>query len=207
MVGPLQGFGPLWQKTFWVRLSGANVSPQEVSKTWREKFPRFWPKGNFFYPSLTGIEPGEVALIDSSLPGGINLSTGVMVIYVDQESFAYITPEGHPVASIITMSAHEKDGVTVAQVQELMRANDPIYEIVGRLAGFKRQEHIWHHTLESLARHFGVRGQAQMVATCVDSKFQWRETKNVWHNAMIRSGVYSLTLPLRWALRLGRTKG
>ena len=34
LVGPLQGFGQLWQKTFRVRLSGATVTPSEVIKTW-----------------------------------------------------------------------------------------------------------------------------------------------------------------------------
>ena len=38
-VSPLQGFGKMWQKTFKVRLDGADVSPPEVVETWRERFP------------------------------------------------------------------------------------------------------------------------------------------------------------------------
>jgi hypothetical protein len=41
LVGPLQGFGQLWQKTFRVRLSGTSVTPSEVIKTWKENFPNF----------------------------------------------------------------------------------------------------------------------------------------------------------------------
>src|SRR5512143_1407937 len=57
LTGPLQGFGQLWQKTYKIRLSGSQVSPQEVIKVWKQEFPTFWPKGNNFYGPLTGIKP------------------------------------------------------------------------------------------------------------------------------------------------------
>ena len=34
-VGPLQGFGQMWQKTYRVSLVGADVTPVEVIKTWK----------------------------------------------------------------------------------------------------------------------------------------------------------------------------
>ena len=37
VVGPLQGFGQLWQKTYKVQLSGADVKPTEVIKEWKAK--------------------------------------------------------------------------------------------------------------------------------------------------------------------------
>lgn len=39
VMGPLQGFGQLWQKTYRAELSGADVTPAEVVKIWKEKFP------------------------------------------------------------------------------------------------------------------------------------------------------------------------
>ena len=33
---------------------------------------------------------------------------------------------------------------------------------------------------------------------CVDPKLQWREYKNVWHNAGIRPAIRMMTAPLRW---------
>ena len=48
LVGPLQGFGQLWQKTFRVRLSGTAVTPAEVIGIWKEQFPTFWPKWGSF---------------------------------------------------------------------------------------------------------------------------------------------------------------
>jgi hypothetical protein len=38
-VGALQGFGQLWQKTYRVRLTGAEVTPEEVVQVWKERFP------------------------------------------------------------------------------------------------------------------------------------------------------------------------
>jgi len=53
----------MWQKTYRVRLSGAQVTPSDVIKTWKERFPAFWPRGNRFYAPLTGIAPGEVVAL------------------------------------------------------------------------------------------------------------------------------------------------
>ena len=44
VVGPLQGFGPLWQKTYRVRMSGVEVTPSEVVKVWKNAIIR-----SFFY--------------------------------------------------------------------------------------------------------------------------------------------------------------
>jgi hypothetical protein len=206
LTGPLQGFGQLWQKTYRVRLSGTNVSPAEVIKVWKEKFPDFWPKGNRFFGPLTGIKPGEVAVLNLAGPGGVTgpggmplISTGVMVIYADDESFSFMTPQGHMFAAMITFSAYEEDECTVAQVQALVRANDPIYELSFRIGvGHRTEDQFWHSTLEALAAHFGVQGIVNQNVTCVDSRVQWSQAKNVWHNAAIRTGIYILTAPVRW---------
>jgi hypothetical protein len=51
-VGALQGFGQLWQKTYRVRLTGADVRPEEVVKVWKEHFPEFQPPNSRFHPSM-----------------------------------------------------------------------------------------------------------------------------------------------------------
>ena len=155
VVGLLQGFGKMWQKSYSVRLSGASATPSEVIKAWKENFADFWPEGNRFYAPLTGIAPGEVATINIQ-PGGMKLSTGVMVIYADDESFTVMTPEGHVFSGWITFSAHETEGSTVAKVQLLVRANDPIYEIGFRMGGSGAEDKFWTHTLKSLAQYFDV---------------------------------------------------
>ncbi|MFN8487242.1 MAG: hypothetical protein U0350_06590 [Caldilineaceae bacterium] len=200
LQGPLNGFGQLWQKTYKVRLSGTTVKPTEVIQLWKKAFPTFWPKGNDFYAPLTCIEPGEVAVLNLAAPGGMKLSTGVMVVYADDLSFAFMTPEGHMFASIITFSAYEEGGVTVAQVQPLLRASDPFYELGCRLGVvFRIEDRFWHATLKNLVATFGVRGLVQQSVTCVDPRVQWSEAKNIWHNAAIRSGLY---LPVRLVRKL-----
>jgi len=196
-VGPLQGFGKMWQKTYRVRLPGAEVSPAGVIKTWKENYKDFWPEGNMFYAPLAGITPGEVALISGSLPGGVKLSTGVMVLYSDDESFSLMTPQGHPFSGWITFSSFEDEDATVAQAQVLMRANDPLYEMGLRMGGHKMEDQMWQQTLANLAKHFGVYEPVETNVVCVDPRLQWRAYKNVWHNAGIRSALYMMTAPLR----------
>ena len=196
VVGPLQGFGPMWQKTYSMPLVGAQVTPAEVIQNWKANFPRFWPKGNRFYPSLTGIAPGEVALLRLSV-GGMPLSTGVMVLYADEESFTLMTPEGHAFAGWITFSAYEQDGATVAQAQVLMRANDPLYEIGMTFGGHAKEDRFWAQTLTALGTRLGVPDpQVETRSTCVDSHRQWRNARNIWHSAMLRSTLQTVAAPL-----------
>lgn len=197
VVGPLQGFGPMWQKTYRMDLGSARFTPAEIIQVWKENFPSFWPAGNAFYAPLMGIAPGEVALINSSLPGGMPLSTGVMVLYADDESFTLMTTQGHPFSGWVTFSAQSEGDHTVVQAQLLMRANDPIYEIGMRLGGHKQEDRLWQHTLRSLGGHVGVVADVETQVMCVDPKMQWRNYRNVWQNAGARSTLYMMTSPIR----------
>ena len=192
LSGLTHGFGQLWQKTYKVRLSGIQVSPQEVIRTWKTNFPSFWPQGNNLYVPLTGIQPGEIGLINLSAPGGLKLSTGIMVIYADEESFSFMTPEGHMFAGMITFSAFEEDNGTFAQVQALIRANDPVYEMSFRMGfGHKSEDEFWLATLKNLATYLGVGNpQPSQTNSLIDPRMQWAEWRNVWNNAGIRSGLY-----------------
>jgi hypothetical protein len=200
VVGPLQGFGQLWQKTYRVRLHGAQVTPAEVVAAWKLDFPKFQPPENRFFPSVAGVKPGEVVLINAQTPGGM-VSTGVLVMYADDESFTLMTPQGHPESGWVTFSAYEQDGCTVVQVQSIARANDPFYELMFRVMGAKEQERIWRHVVTSLAAHFGVTTEVEFAKTCVDPRIQWRRTRNIWHNAAIRTTIHKMSAPVRWIRR------
>ena len=197
-VGPLQGFGKMWQKTYTVRLEGADVAPAGVVQAWKENFPRFWPRANRFYAPRSGIVPGGVALLGSGVWGSRWFSTGVMVLYADEESFAYMTPEGHPFSGWITFSAYsDEDGTTVAQAQLLIRANDPIYELMMPLGLHRMEDRTWQHTLRSLAAYFGASGEVRTRVVCVDPRRQWRNYANVRYNALILSALHAVAAPLR----------
>ena len=128
--------------------------------SWRERFADVLAEGNDFYPPLTGLEPGEVALIKAAGPGGLKFKTGVMVLYADDVSFTLMTPEGHMFAGWITFSPHEEDGVTVAQAQVLMRAQDPLAELGLAFGGHRQENRFWEQTLANLAAHLGVEADA-----------------------------------------------
>ena len=196
-TSPIQGFGKMWQKTYKVSL-GKRVSPQELIATWKQNFPTFWPPKNFFYGPLTGIAPGEVAVLNLAMPGKLKLSTGVLVLYADDESFTLMTPEGHMFAGWITFSGFEDaSGETVAQVQVLIRASDPIYELGFTFGGHSKEDRFWHETLTNLAGHFGMEAKVEMDMVCVDKKRQWKRAKNVWQNSAMRSGLYMAGAPFR----------
>lgn len=199
VTSPIQGFGKMWQKTYRVSLDGVEVEPAEVIARWKADFQSFWPPGSSFYAPITGIAPGEVALLNLTMPGRLKLSTGVLVMFADEESFTLMTPQGHMFAGWITFSSHaEPDGPTVAQAQVLMRANDPLYEIGLTLGGHKKEDRFWAHTLTALAAAFSdTPGGFTMTTTCVDKKRQWSKMGNIWHNAAIRSSLYALGAPFR----------
>ena len=197
LLSPIQGFGKMWQKTYKVPLRGIETTPEAVIAAWRDDFPSFWPKGNDFYPPLTGLEPGEVALIKAAGPGGMKFKTGVMVLYSDDVSFTLMTPEGHMFAGWITFSAHDEDGVTVAQTQVLMRAQDPLTELGLTLGGHRKEDAFWLSTLTGVASRFGSAAQPEAKVVCIDKRRQWRRAGNVRHNVGFRSGVHSVTSPLR----------
>jgi len=213
LAGPLRGFGQLWQKTYSIRLSKADLTPQQVVATWRERFPRYWPKGNRFYGPQAGIASGSVAVLNLAGPGGITapggrplVSTGILVIYTDDESFSFMTPEGHMFGGMITFSAFEDEGI-VAQIQALIRANDPLYELGLRLGIIhKSEDDFWHKTLQNLAADFGEQVDVKQVNLIIDPGVQWSQAGNIWQNAAIRTGIYLVMTPLRWAGGLLRKK-
>lgn len=184
-MGPLQGFGRLWQKTYEVRIDGP--TPETVIATWKENFGKFWYPSNKFYAPAGGIAPGEVAVIGGGR-GPTKVTTGVRVIYADERSWSYMTPEGHPWAAIITFSAYDgEDGATVARVHLMVRANDPLYEMSFKVYTSRLEDKIWTHTLTQLAAHFGSDEPVSMTVNLVDKRRQWNQIGNIWKNSAIRT--------------------
>jgi hypothetical protein len=114
-----------------------------------------------------------------------------------------MTPEGHMFAAFITFSAYDDEGVTVVQIQALVRASDPIIEMTFRMGfGHRQEDAFWLDTLRNLAARFDSKDQQPTLdAVCVDKKVQWSEAGNIWHSAAIRSMVY---MPVYFTKRLFR---
>jgi hypothetical protein len=202
--GPIQGFGQMWQKTFKVRLTGVDLDPEAVVAHWKAGFPTFWPKGAAFYAPLAGIAPGEVALLEvAPVPGSpVKMSTGVMVIYADRESFTFMTPEGHALSAWITFSAFRDGETTVAQAQALERTSDPFIELSYIFGANRANDRFWERTLENLASSLGVASPVvESEKLCVDRRRQWRYVRNLRHSAAVNMAVGTVTAPARWMRR------
>jgi len=204
VAGPVQGFGQMWQKTFAIRVPADEHPPEAVVAHWKQGFPTFWPGGARFYAPLSGIAPGEVALLEvSPVPGSpVKMSTGVMVIYADRESFTFMTPEGHALSAWITFSAWRDGDETVAQAQALERTADPLIELSYLFGANRANDRFWEQTLANLARSLGVAEPVVEVRkVCVDRRRQWRYAGNVRHSAAVNMAVGTVTAPVRWFRR------
>ncbi len=190
LTGPQQGFGPLWQKTYKVTLPGQ--TPEHVISEWKANYGSFWPKMSKFNAPLAGIKPGEVG----NIKGMQVMSTGVMVLYADDTSFCFMTPEGHPFAGWITFSAFREEAAdTVAQVQLLIRPSDPLWDVSFLFGVGKGEDWMWQHTLRALAGHFGVTGQVDTHLVKVDGKRLWANAGNLRKNAMLGSLAHAVKRP------------
>ena len=98
---------------------------------------------------------------------------------------------------MITFSAFDDGGVVVAQVQGLIRAQDPMYEVGMMLGGKGAEDRMWLHVLRQLASHFGVEARATVQRVVVDKKRQWEHWRNIKKNAAIRSGIHMAGAPMR----------
>jgi hypothetical protein len=195
-TGPLQGFGRLWQRTYRVALD-TDADPTDVIRVWKDRYGQFWPRTARFDPPLAGILPGEIGLITDTT-GPVRLSTGVLVLYADDTSFTYMTPEGHPFAGWITFSAHRDSEATIAQVQVLIRPSDPIFEVAYGLLGMSRfEDRMWQHTLRALAAYFGTQAEPAVDVVCVDRRRQWRNARNVRWNAALRTLAHGFGATLK----------
>ncbi len=192
VIGQLQGFGPMWEKTYWLNIRKPGIKKEDVILAMQEHFVEFQPPENSFYPTSRGLAPGEIIFIDSRTPGGI-VSTGVMVLYMDDTDFTFITPQGHPEAGWITFSVSEREDSVYAQIQGLVRSSDPFFEIAFTIAGSKFQETIWKHVLSSLAKYLEVEDNVQMKKYSPATDLQWGRFQNIWYNAQLRSLPLNIT--------------
>lgn len=196
VLGPLQGFGPTWEKQYLLTVKTSTVKPDEIITALKQHFPEFQPAINRFYPTANGIAPGEIVLIDSRTPGGV-VSTGVLVLYADDTSFSLMTPQGHPEAGWVTFSARQNKQSIEVKIRGVASASDPFFEMAFRIAGSKLQESIWTHVLSSLARHLEVDDNVTKKKFIIDSRLNWANAGNLWYNAQLRSLPYNITYYLR----------
>ena len=144
--------------------------------------------------------PGEVALLDvAPMPGSpIKLSTGMMVLYADDKSFTFMTPEGHALSAWITFSSPLDGDVTVVQVQALERTSDPLDELMHMLGANRMLTAFWRETLINVALAMGATDPTVIIeVVCIDKRRQWRHAGNIRNSATLRTARRTLTAPVR----------
>jgi hypothetical protein len=144
------------------------------------------------------VSPGDVALLNVKKTGVPVVSTGVLVLYADDESFSFISPEGHMFVGMITFSAHRSETDTVAQIQLFIRAGDPLYELMMFFGGHRLEDNQWRSTLRSLAAFFGVDASPDMTRVLIDGRRQWRHFGDLRRSAALRSLGYAFTRMRVW---------
>jgi hypothetical protein len=201
VTGPDAGFGQLWRKTYRIPFRDSSATAREIIATWKRRFPDFWPPGNDFFAPLRGIQPGEMAVIKVDMPGPAQLTTGVYVLHADDVSFSLLTPKGHMFAGKIDFRAKDSSDGAIVEVEILLRANDPLYEIGLKLGGAKHEDEFWEQTLQRLGAAFGVSAPVSTTIELVDKHRKWANIGNIRYNDGIRSGFRGVTRPMRWGLR------
>ncbi len=215
-TGPLAGFGQLWQKRYQITLPQTSMTPRQIVQTWKKEFPKYWPKGNYYFGPTDEITPGQVSILHLAGLGGLNypgklpfIATGVLVIYADEDSFAFLSVEGHTLAGMITFTAYKDlEEATVIQMRVLGRASDPLYELIFRLGlGHAMEDAFWLKSLKNMATCFGASGKPESPIEYLDRRVQWSKTKNIWKNAAAGSMLYMLMSPFRWLGSLKKVNG
>lgn len=148
------------------------------------------------YGSSTGIKAGDSVLLNVGVGRFLLWSTGIKVIFDDDTSFTFTTPEGHSFAGWITFSATPTESGLHVLIDVLIRASDPLYELLMAFGGHRGEDWQWRMVLRNLARRVGVEKVRPRVSyECVDRRRQWRQWRNVRGNAAVRTFAYVLTHP------------
>ena len=203
---PFSGFGPLWQRTYRVALPGVDLSPSQVMAAWKENFSAFWPEGNDLLIPGSTLQPGMPAVIHLSLPGGMKIFTGALIMHANADSLSLMTLQGHMFCGWITFSSFVEAGTLFVQTQALLRPSDALFDLSFRLGfGAHAEDAFWHASLLNLAAHFGVKGEVRQTNLLLDKHMQLKHFGNLWYNAGIRSVLYLVTHPFA-ARKLARRR-
>jgi hypothetical protein len=165
--GPARGFGRMWEKTYTMTLEG--ISPTAAIAPWQDSFP--WPVYR-------------------------RRDRGVAVLHADADSVTVSTLPAEPLAGWITVRTEDAGPLTDVRVHALMRARDPLSELAFVLGGHRRQDRFWVTALTALAAELGLPEPAVVICgVCLDSRHQWRNTRNVCHGPVLRGLARAASVP------------
>ena len=175
----------------------------DLIATWKQRFPDFWPEGNRFYGPLTGIAPGEVALLNMTLPGqdeALDRRDGALrrrgVVHADDAAGPHVRRLDH-VQRHGGRRRHRRPGAgaDARQRPDLRAGADARRPQAGGPLLAAHADRRWRRT--SATRPTWT--PRSCASTRSASGRRWR---NVWHSSAIRSTLYMLGAPGRALKRL-----
>ena len=195
VAGPVQGFGQLWQKTF-ASASTARTRRRRRSSRSGRRLPRVLAEGQ---PFSRRWRASPRARSRCSRSAGARragqLSTGVMVIYADDESFTFMTPEGH-LSAWITFSARRDGDVTDRPGPGARAAGDPFDELAYMLGGNRQNNRFWQAHPAQPGAHSGSPSRPSTMQACASTATASGATRATSVNsATLRSARRTLTAP------------
>ena len=162
LLGPIQGFGKMWQKTYRVQpRRRGRVADRGDPRRGRRTSPSFWPDGQPLLRAADRHRAGrgraDQGCRSPGRPEALDRRDGAVrrrrVVHADDARRGTCSPAGSRSAP------SRRTATTVAQAQVLMRAQDPISELGLSLGGHKLEDRFWQQTLTAPRRPLRRRGR------------------------------------------------
>ena len=100
------------------------------------------------------------------LPGGLPISTGVLVLYADDEAFTVMTPRPSAGRMELLQRIRRRWDDRGTGARDVPRLRSDLRMGFRLMGGGKAEDGVWVHVLKSLAALFGVRGEVEMQKVC-----------------------------------------
>ena len=190
--------------------SGSKAStrlPRRSSRRGRRTSPSSGRRGSGSTRRCRASSPARSALLEiQPMPGApVRLSTGVIVLYADDESFTFMTPEGHTLSAWITFSARSRwrCGRRRRRRRSSGRPTRSTRSPTCSAATARTTSSGRRRCATSRIMVGVPEPVVDVQVACIDGNRQWRYWRNVRNSATIRSARRTVTAPIRWITRRG----
>ncbi|NDU72024.1 DUF1990 family protein, partial [Actinomadura sp. DSM 109109] len=162
---PRQGFGPLYQRRYTVRISGSPLTAAELIERVCDDLNAASPVEVAVFDKTSGA-PGDLAVSDEyvvHMPGPWNCP--VRVVERTPVSFRFVTLRGHLEAGEIEFrAARTPDGDLVFTIESWARSGDRLAEALYERVGIAKemQLHMWTHFCMRVAELSGGRPEGDV---------------------------------------------
>lgn len=154
---PDGGAGPLFHRRYRVRISGSQLSADDLLKAVAAEPDSVAPSEFATFRKVKGSEGGMEVNDEYVVRMASPWDGPVRVVKREDAMFRLVTLEGHLEAGQIEFRAKEEDGLVVFEIESWARSKDRLTDVLyDRLRMSKEvQLHMWTSTLERIAELSG----------------------------------------------------